>query len=94
MASLQKVRYARPQEIVCAADNIVAMIANIMLSSAQLGLNMRQVGIFCRNTPGHKTGEDLWSVYCSRENSHPKREHYNFAKFMKEVLAEAGHPID
>jgi len=55
---------------------------------------MEQVGIFIRNTPGKKKGEELWREFTSRRDRSGAPEDYSFVTFMSEVLAEAGHPVN
>jgi hypothetical protein len=74
-------------------DDLTGLMVCIPSASDQLGLDMRQIGIFCRNTPGGKKGEALWIEFTTRRDKQPKGE-YDFKNFMKEVLTEAGHPID
>lgn len=75
------------------ADSITGLQYGIRVASDQLGLTSEQIGIFVRNTPGNKKGEDLWREFTSRRDKVGDQEDYNFARFMIEVLAEAGFPI-
>ncbi|HWP61776.1 MAG TPA: hypothetical protein VN495_04195 [Candidatus Paceibacterota bacterium] len=57
-----------------------------------LALSNRQIGIFVRNTPGGKKGEELWREFTRRRDSWQGSEPYSFTDFVREVLAGAGHP--
>ena len=92
MKTLDGVPEATMKELEAVTDGIFGLMTCIPRAADQLGLDMRQVGIFCRNTPNGAKGEALWREFTSRRDS-PKTPGYGFTHFMRDVLAEAGHPI-
>ncbi len=60
------------------------------MAAGTLGLTNAQVGIFIRNTPGGKKSDELLDEFMRRNAD--TGDGYNFCTFMREVLAEAGHP--
>jgi hypothetical protein len=92
MNALQETPEVTLEELQQTMDGIYGLMRCIPQASDLLGLSMCQVGIFCRNTPGGKKGEELWREFTSRRNAKPDGT-YNFTHFMEEVLAEAGHTI-
>jgi len=91
--SLTGVPPATMDELNRVAENLLGLMRCIPAASDHLGLDMRQVGVFCRNTPGKKTGEALWREFTSRRDAPDAPQGYGFTNFMREVLAEAGYPL-
>ena len=75
-------------------DGLIGLMMGISAAGNQLSLTKEQLGIFVRNTPGKKKGEALWLEFKSRRDRLGAPEDYSFVTFMKEVLAEAGHPVN
>ncbi len=88
----QNVAVATMAELQQVIGGIMGLHTCIPSASDHLGLDMAQVGIFCRNTPGGKKGEQLWQEFKGRMKA-SSNENYDFTSFMTEVLAEAGHPL-
>ena len=81
------------QEIEMVADGIFGIRDSLPRASTQLGLSEAQIKIFCQNTPDKKKGLELFDEFKRRRENQPAGTYY-FDNFMREVLTEAGHPLD
>ncbi len=81
------------EELAATIDGVYGLRMCIADSTRQLQLSSIQVAIFCRNTPGGAKGEALWNTFKARRDAPNAQKDYDFGQFMKEVMAEAGHPI-
>lgn len=69
---------------------ISGLMASIPHAATVLGISEDQLGVFCRNTPN---GEELWVQFRTRRDSKETSASYHFIDFIREVLAETGHPV-
>ena len=72
---------------------IIGLVKHFSIEGDKLGLSLRQAGIFCRNTPRGKKGLELWSEFVRRRGAWGGHANYDFADFIREVLAAAGCPL-
>lgn len=79
-------------ELEAVAGGIFGLMQCIPAASKQLNLTNEQIGIFLRNTPDGKKGEELWKEF-RRRQADKGGDEYTFITFMREVLSEAGHPV-
>ena len=79
-------------ELEAVAGGIYGLMQCIPAASTELKLSNEQIGIFLRNTPDGKKGEELWKEFRRRQADKGSDE-YTFITFMREVLSAAGHPV-
>jgi CspA family cold shock protein len=80
------------KELEAVTGGIFGLMQCIPSASKELNLSNQQIGIFLRNTPDRKKGEELWKEFRRRQADKGSDE-YTFITFMREVLSEAGHPV-
>ncbi|MDP3795207.1 MAG: hypothetical protein Q8R13_04770 [bacterium] len=91
--SLEAVVPATDEELCEMHGGIIGLMKHFPVEGDKLGIDLRQAGIFCRNTPGGKKGLELWQEYVSRRDAPTAPVNYHFGRFICEVLADAGYPI-
>lgn len=60
---LNRVAPATADELYEMSGGVIGLMKHFPVEGDKLGLDMRQAGIFCRNTPGGKKGLALWQEY-------------------------------
>jgi cold shock CspA family protein len=80
-------------ELEAVTDGVFGLMQCIPAASKQLDLSNRHIGVFLRNTPGGKRGEELWKEFRRRQADKGSDE-YSFVTFMREVLSQSGCPVD
>jgi len=91
--SLKGVPPVTDEELRQMHGGIIGLIKNFAVEGDGLGIDLRQVGIFCRNTPGGKKGLELWQEYAERRDKWGGEANYDFADFIREILETAGYPL-
>ena len=76
-----------PEELTAVTDGIIGIQMAIMSAEGH-GLTVEQIGIFVRNTPDNKKGDELWLEFTSRRDKPDAKEDYDFVDFIREVIAD------
>jgi len=73
------------EEIIDVVGGIFGLQQCIMNSVDRGGVTMQEIGVFVRNTPDGKKGEELWREFTRRRDDPAQKEHYSFVDFIREV---------